>query len=427
MRKAWLRAGRRWALVPVALLLLAAPAAAQPGGPSDLVDRLSTRIGGALAVAPDDDTLRTLDAAQPEGERATVIVVVMGVSTDATDLIALTVEMPGPGPRLLLVDAGAVFLAPNGAAYVLVPNQQAILEQPTSTLTFQALPLNPDAEAPPLGTPLTAAWSNDPGLIAVLRIVQHIEAEDSKRLSRYVREKTPGTFEVDTFLDNRDVKLARWMAWSKNPFGRLEARVPRDGLRFAIYAVTAGYTIQETADWLRLHRAMDMQPAIDRAWVIAKQTEYLLERAGLNFGVFSPAHAPFHFNQGVAAYQRNDLEAAAKSFQEAKRLSPRLADAQYNLGVIRYRQGDYAGANEEFKVAGGMDGAGPDVFFNRGAVLYRLGDLLNAARQFRTVLEKNPKDPDAAQWLERADPEGKTKPKPPPKRKRKGRRGKRRR
>lgn len=427
MLNAWLRARRPGTLAAAALLLLAMPAAAQPGGPRDLVDRLSTRLDARLAVRPDDDTLRTLDAAQPDGDRATVTAAVMGAPTAETDLIALTVEMPGPGPRLLLVDAGAVFLAPNGDGYVLVPNQQAILEQPTTTLTFQALPLRPDREPPPLGTSLNAAWSNDPGLIAVLRIVQHIEAEDSKRLSRYVREKAPDTFEVDTFLDNRDVKLARWMRWSKNPFGRLEARVPRDGLRFAIFAVTAGYTIQGTADWLRLHRAMDMQPAIDQAWAIAKQTEYLLERAGLNFGVFSPAHAPFHFNQGVAAYQRNDLEAAAKSFQEAKRLSPRLADAQYNLGVVRYRQGDYAGANEELKVAGGIDGAGADVFFNRGAVLYRLGEKLNAARQFRTVLKLNPKDPDAERWLQMADPEGKTKPKPPPKKERRGRRGKRRR
>ncbi len=404
----------------LALLLAAGTAAAQP---DDRVDRLSSRLDPSLRGDAAGDRLRDLEPATDRATRATVTAAAMGTPDDDVDRITLTVEMPGEGPRLLLVDAGAVFRGPGGADYVLVPNQQIILDKPRTELSLEALPMTAAAPTPPAGTPLKAAWSNDPGLIAVLRTVQLIEAEDSQRLSRYVKETQPGHFEVETFLDNRDVKLARWMSWHKNPFDRLVARLPRPAIRFAILAVTAGFTIREAADWLRLQRAMDMEPAIARAWEIAPQAEYVLERAGLNFGVFSAKHADFHFNQGVAAYLRSDLAAAAKAFHEVKRLSPDQIDAQYNLGVVKYRAGDFAGANEDFKVAGGMNGAGPDVFFNRGAVLYRLGDKLNAARQFRRVLELNPRDPDAQQWLDRADPEGLTKPKPV-KKKRSKRRGK---
>lgn len=417
---------RVWTRVVAVLALAGAPAgAAEDGsGLNALVDRLSTRVDGSLAGDAAPSIFRDLEPAPAEGERATVTAAVMGPSREGPDeaaVVRLTVRMPGAGPRLLLVDAGLVLRGPGGADYAPVPNQRFVLSQPETVVEIEALPLWPDAPPPPEGTPLRAVWSNDPGLIAVLRTFQRLEAEDAPKVARYVRERD-GAFVVDTFLENRDVRVARWMSWSRDAAGELRGRLPRDALRFAIFAVTSGYTIQETADWLRLHRKMDMNPAIGAAWDVAKQTEYVLERAGLNFRVFSPNYAEFHYNQGVAAFRRNDLEAAEKAFREATDLDGSMAVARYNLGVTLYRAGRYQEAAEVFLIASGMEKADANTFFNRGATLFRLGDKLGAARAFRRALELNPRDPDAADWIEKADPEGVTKPKPKRRERRRGRR-----
>jgi tetratricopeptide (TPR) repeat protein len=202
------------------------------------------------------------------------------------------------------------------------------------------------------------------------------------------------------------------MTWSRDAAGQVRGRMPRDAVRFAVLAVTAGYTIQETADWLRLHRQMDMNPGIAAAWDVSKPTEYILERAGLNHRVFSPNHALFQFNQGVVAFRKSDLEGAEKFFRKAMDLDPQFVPARHNLGVTLYRAGKYDEASEAFLMATGMAKAGPDDFYNRGATLFRLGDKLGAARAFRRVLELNPRDPDAGSWIEKADPEGRTKPAP---------------
>ncbi|MEZ4471338.1 MAG: tetratricopeptide repeat protein [bacterium] len=410
--------GRTAGVVLGALVLLLGAAHAQDeegGGLNALVDRVSERLDAALGDEPpaDDDRFRTIEPARAEGERSTVAAAVMGAAVEGVDRIKLTVTMPGSGPRLLLVDAGAVFRAPDGAAYVLCPNQKFLLEAASTEVEAEALPLKGDQEAPAPGTALKALKSNDPGVIAVLRAAQRLEGEDTQRLSRYISEKE-GAPKVDTFLDNQDVRLARRMSWSRNVVGKLEGRLPRDDIRFALLAVTDGYTITQTVDWLRLHRKLEMQPAIDLAWEIVPGIEYLLERATLRHRTFSPRHAEYHFNQGVAAFARGDLDAAQKAFEAALEKQAGMVEAQYNLGVVLYRKGDYEGAKGVFLVASGMDGAPADAAYNRGAAEYRLGDKLAAARAFRAALAINDKHTEAAAWLEKADPEGKTAPPPPP-------------
>jgi hypothetical protein len=409
----------------MAALLWGAPAlAASEGGINALVDRLSTRIDGTLGGTADAERYRPLEAAAPDEARAVVAGASLAKSAEGPDETAtlhLQVRMPGKGPRLLLVDAGVVFRGPGGADYVAIPNQRFVLEQPSSEVDVEALPLWPDKPAPPEGSALQVVRSNDPGLIAVLRTVQRLEADDAVRLTRYLKEQD-GKLVVDTFLDNQDVHLARWMSWSKDAAGEIRGRLPRDAVRFSIFAVTAGYTIQGMTDWLRLHRALDMNPAISQAWDLAKPVEYVLERAGLNFRVFSPNHAEFHLNQGIAAFRRGDLPAAEKSFRKAMDLDSSLVAARYDLGVTLYRAGKYDEAGEAFLMAAGMKGADADTFFDRGAVLFRLGDKLGAARALRKVLAINPQDPDAPKWLEQADPTGKTKEAPAAAPTKKGRR-----
>jgi hypothetical protein len=54
------------------------------------------------------------------------------------------------------------------------------------------------------------------------------------------------------------------------------------------------------------------------------------------------------------------------------------------------------------------------MFYNRGATLWRTGDMLGAARMFREALSRNARDPEAGDWLAKADPQNKTAPRATP-------------
>lgn len=469
----------RWSALLLALAL-AQPAAAQgEGGEGEAVeeadpipktgvdgrnprvDRLSEHLGAglsgpvpdgfdALPAAGDPPAADPAEGPPPDGEvppaeedpagdpipaaaapaGVTVVEAMVDVPDPAapdTDRVRFIVEAPEGDPRLLLVDAGPVWFTPDGAAWLAVPNQRGVASPPKSAITVDLLPLRPEQDRPAPGDPLTAAMTADPALLAVLRTVQRIEADDVARLRRYVK-RDGDTFTVKTFVRNEDVRVAAWMEWRAGPGGRPVGTLPRDAVRMAIYAVTAGYTIQDIADWLRTRRAMDMEPAIEAARTLARQSEFLLERAGLEYRILSPRHAEFMYNQGVDAFEVGELERAEKHFRAAIESRPEMIDAHYNLGVTLYRAGKYKEASSAFLIASGIEGAPARVFFNRGATLYRLDDQLGAARQFRKALAAGHADPERVQaWIEKTDPEGKTAPPPPePKKKRRRRRRSRR-
>lgn len=405
-------------LLGLIALLGTAPALAQDNA---YVDRVSQRIAGNLGVEDDDPTLRPIIPASDHPQRMMIVGAKMASPVDGVRQITLDVTLPGEGPRLLLVDAGAVWRGPKGADFVLVPNQKFIIDAPKMSVTVEAVSLQPRPPVVAPGTALSAIWTNDPGLIAVLRTVQHIESEEAKSLTRYLKE-TDGVWAVDTFLDNQDVRLAKRLTWGMNVLELLEGRVPRDEVQLAVLAISADYRLPQAADWMMLNRNLDSQAGVKAAWKATTGVEMLLERAGLDHRVFSPRHATYHFNIGVAAYERNDLPTAKKSFEKALSMRPEFLEAKYNLGVVFYRMGKYADARGEFSIASGMSGAAAQVHYNKGATLYRLDEKLSAARAFRAALAVNPKFKMAEDWLAKADPEGKTKPKKKKKKKRRRRR-----
>lgn len=390
-------------------------------GVNALVDRLSRRL--APGLAPAGGVPEGFDGpAMGDAAGITVQAAEMGLPASTapdTDRVVLTVALaaaddaPVGGARLLLVDGGAVFFGPDGGMFVPVPNQRVVVAPPGGRVELEVLPLVPASPRPAAGTKLGAGLTGDPALLAVLATVQRIEAEDVERLRRYVKPSGDG-FAVDTIVRNEDTRVAEWMQWSADARGRPVGMLPRDAVRFAIFAVTAGFTIQEVADWLRTHRRMDMEPAVERAREVSRQSEFVLERAGLGYRTLSPRHAEFNFNRGVAAFEGGDLERAEKLFRTAIELQPTWWPAHFNLGVTLYRVGKYQDASGAFLIASGIEGAPAAVFYNRGATLFRLDDKLGAARQFRKALELEPEHAEASAWLAKADPEGKTAPPPPP-------------
>jgi len=389
------------------------PSAAE-AGINALVDRLSERIGPALAGTPSRDDERPPRAPEP-GDRATIVSArLTGCDAREACRVDAQVELSGAGPRLLLVDAGAIFKAGDDA-WVAVPNQRFVVSSASERLMLAVLPLRPGTATPAGPTPLSVVLSNDAGVLAVLRTVQRIETEDMQRLRRYVRERD-GEVGVDTFVNNEDVRLARAMNWSKDSTG-VQGRLPLEAVRFALYAVTANHTLSNAADWYRNFDKLEMNPAIALAGEKAHLIELVLERGGLNFRVYGPSWADHHFNRGVRAYREGDLEGAEKAFRTATTKQPDLLRGHYNLGVTLYRKGKYTEADEAFQVGTGIEGADAAMFYNRGATLWRTADRLGAARMFREALIRNARDPEAGDWLAKADPENKTAPRATPSKK----------
>lgn len=429
----------RWLIAAALMIAPALALAVNPGegprgplknaadGRNPIVDRLSVRLERSLVGGEAPDGYR---APVPERGRrgaATVVAAELAAADPAdpeVPRITLTVQVPPDGPRLLLVDAGPTFFTRRGEAFVLRPNQRAVVWPPESTVTFAALPLDPEQRPRPAGLGLRVALAQDPALIGVLRAVQRIEAGDAQRLTRYL-DQDGDRWVVKTFVRNEDTRVAGWMNWSTGPDGKPQGRLPLDAVRFALYAVAPGYRIHDVADYLRLKRKMDLEPAIAAAREIAQQAEFIIERAGLDHRVFGPQHAEYHYNRAHAAFDAGDLERAEALFRKAISMRTEMVEAHFNLGVTLYRAGKYQAAADALLIASGIAGAPADVWYNRGAALYRAGDLLGAARQFRAALEKQPEHADAKAWLEKADPEGKTAP-PPPKKKKKRRRRRRR-
>ncbi|MBU0553554.1 tetratricopeptide repeat protein [Myxococcota bacterium] len=312
--------------------------------------------------------------------------------------------MKDSGPRLLLIDAGVIFFA-GARAYLPVPNQRFLLREAETTLTLDALPLEPHGEVPAPEAPLTAARLTHQAVLSLARAVQHVEGDELHRLKRYVVERD-GAWVVDTFLQNRDVMLARQMTWHRDKEGVLQGRLSRDVIRFALYAITSGYTMQEATDWLRRERISDMNEAIATARKMGWRVEYLLERARLNYKIFMPEHADFYFNRGVKAFEQGRLEDSLKAFEEASKRDASMVEARYNIGLIHYRMGKYNESNSSFLVAAGHPRVFPDVLFNRAVVSLQKGDKKNALRLLQSYMEGVKKDPEASAWIKRLEATG---------------------
>ncbi|MFT3836325.1 MAG: tetratricopeptide repeat protein [Myxococcaceae bacterium] len=84
------------------------------------------------------------------------------------------------------------------------------------------------------------------------------------------------------------------------------------------------------------------------------------------------------FDEGVAAFDKGDLEAAKASFTKVKEKAPTLVSAEYNLGVIAERQSDLKGAQEHYLAAHKVDPKHRPTLLNLSKV-YRLQDRFEDA------------------------------------------------
>lgn len=99
--------------------------------------------------------------------------------------------------------------------------------------------------------------------------------------------------------------------------------------------------------------------------------------------------------EGVAAFERGDLDGARTSFNKALALNPKEAEAHKYLGLIADGAGDLQTAARHFAEAARLAPASASARNNYGVILLRLGRAREAAAEFEASLRADPQQPNA--------------------------------
>jgi Tfp pilus assembly protein PilF len=99
--------------------------------------------------------------------------------------------------------------------------------------------------------------------------------------------------------------------------------------------------------------------------------------------------------EGVAAFERGELDASRALFHKALTLNPKEVEAHRYLGLLADRAGDLEGAARHFAEAARVAPASAPDRNNYGVILLRLGRPREAAAQFEASLRADPQQPSA--------------------------------
>ncbi len=97
-----------------------------------------------------------------------------------------------------------------------------------------------------------------------------------------------------------------------------------------------------------------------------------------------------HYQQGLAYYEENRLEEAAKEFEAAAKLNPDHVETHNYLGSVYFLQGKPADAVEAFQQALQRDQNHAESHLNLGLVYQETGKSAEAVKEFETYLELDP-------------------------------------
>jgi len=106
--------------------------------------------------------------------------------------------------------------------------------------------------------------------------------------------------------------------------------------------------------------------------------------------------------KGQEAYQKQDYEAALKSFIDAQLEDPDRPEIFYNIANAYYKLGDFDSAFENYSqaLAGEKNSLKQKVLYNRGNANYRRGRLEDAISDYEAALKIDAGDQEAAQNLD---------------------------
>lgn len=106
----------------------------------------------------------------------------------------------------------------------------------------------------------------------------------------------------------------------------------------------------------------------------------------------TPDHlqAEVYFDEGQAAQQQRDLEAAFNLYSQAVELDPTHIGAINNRGTMRQQRGDLQGALDDYSRCIELLPTSPSGYFNRGNTYRIMGDYQHAERDYARAIELNP-------------------------------------
>jgi tetratricopeptide (TPR) repeat protein len=100
------------------------------------------------------------------------------------------------------------------------------------------------------------------------------------------------------------------------------------------------------------------------------------------------------FLEGVAEYEKDDLETAIEKFEKCLAKDPTNAHAQFNIGVCFNDLGETDKALEAYKKTVAIDPNYPDADFNIGRVYHLRKDFVEATSYYEKALGADPYAPD---------------------------------
>jgi tetratricopeptide (TPR) repeat protein len=129
-----------------------------------------------------------------------------------------------------------------------------------------------------------------------------------------------------------------------------------------------------------------------QTWQHARPNHRWQEPPVVNVGDSEAAQA--QFEQGSAALQRNDADAAIKSFNHAIRLNPRYADAYFARGLAYDRKLDYDRAIKDYTEGLALDPENADGYCNRGIAHSDKANYEEAIKDFSEAIRRKPGESD---------------------------------
>ena len=106
--------------------------------------------------------------------------------------------------------------------------------------------------------------------------------------------------------------------------------------------------------------------------------------------------------EGIAMYDKGDMEGAAGNFTKAADLDPMDLRIMYNLGTVQYSQKDYEKAVRQFTEAATSEDLQlrKSSFYNLGNTLFRMEKHKEAIEAYKEALRLDPHDMDAKHNIE---------------------------